>query len=323
MKAIVNTGPGRLEMRDLPLPEPGPGQVRIKTAACSVCVTDLLMISGWQRTGFPAIPGHEWSGRVDAAGLGVAGGVVGQRCVAENVVRDGGEVGFEYPGGYAEYFLTEAANVLPLPEGMCAAEAALIEPLAVCLRGLRRHRLEDANSAVIFGDGPIGLLFLMLLVRAGVRHIVLAGGRPDRLALAKRLGAHATVNYHAAGNTLTTAVEQALGGKCANILETSGSGRAFETAFAVAGRGAKVLVLGDYGEGRASFPWNTVLHHELELIGSNASAGAWPEAVQLAVQGHLPLAQLVSHRFPVSRFAEAMELVKGRAAGVVKVVMEW
>ena len=59
MKAIVNFGPGQLEMRELPLPKPGPGQVRIKTAACGVCVTDLLMIAGWQRTGFPAIPGHE------------------------------------------------------------------------------------------------------------------------------------------------------------------------------------------------------------------------------------------------------------------------
>lgn len=323
MKAIVNFGPGQLEMRELPLPKPGPGQVRIKTAACGVCVTDLLMIAGWQRTGFPAIPGHEWSGRVDAAGAGVPTDLVGRRCVAENVLADGGEVGFEHSGGYAGYFLTEAANVFPLPESMPAAEAALIEPLAVCVRGMRRMRLEDTRSAVVFGDGPIGLLFLTLLVRAGVQRIVLAGGRANRLALARELGAHATVDYHAVGNDLTAAVAQAVGGKPANILETSGSDKAFETAFTVAGQGAKLLVLGDYGPGRADFPWNTLLHHELELIGSNASAGAWPEAVQLASQGELPLARLVSHRLPAARFAEAVSLVKGRADGVVKVVMEW
>ena len=323
MKAIVNTGPGRLELRELPMPEPGPDQVRIKTAACGVCVTDLAMIAGWQRTGFPAVPGHEWSGRVDAVGSGVSADLVGRRCVAENVLRDGGEVGFEHPGGYAEYFLTEAANVLPLPEDMAAAEAALIEPLAVCLRGMRRLRLEDKSSAVVFGDGPIGLLFVMLLCRAGVKCVAVAGGRPSRLALAKSLGAHATVDYHAAGSNLTAAVREAVGGRSANILETSGASQAFDTGFALAARGAKVLVLGDYGTSRASFPWNAILHRELELIGSNASAGAWPDAVRLATSGELQLAKLVSHHFPASCFVEAVDLVKGRTDGVVKVVMEW
>ena len=68
MKAIVNTAPGQLEFQELPLPEPGAGQVRIRTGACAICATDLVMIAGWDRTGFPAIPGHEWAGTVDAAG---------------------------------------------------------------------------------------------------------------------------------------------------------------------------------------------------------------------------------------------------------------
>ena len=66
MKAIVHVAPGRLEWQDWPLPQPGPGQARIRTLACGICATDLEMIAGWNRTGFPAIPGHEWSGVVDA-----------------------------------------------------------------------------------------------------------------------------------------------------------------------------------------------------------------------------------------------------------------
>ena len=323
MKAIVNTGPGRLELRDLPLPEPGPGQIRIRTAACGVCVTDLQMIAGWTRTGFPAVPGHEWSGWVDACGPDVSRNLVGRRCVAENVMRNGGEVGFEHPGGYAQYLVTEAANVLPLPDNMPAAEAALIEPLAVCVRGVRRLRVEEKRPAVVFGDGPIGLLFVMLLQRAGVERVVLAGGRPGRLALAKSVGAQTTVNYHDEGNGLAAAVRDALGGQAVYAVETSGAAKAFGAVFDAAARGAQVLVLGDYGEGRADFPWNTILHRELELIGSNASAGAWPEAVKLATQGDLPLGRLVSHRLPAERFGEAMDLVRSRADGVIKVVMEW
>ena len=71
MKAIVNTAPGRLEWKDLRLPKPRPGEVRVRTGACGICATDLAMIAGWKRTGFPSIPGHEWSGTVEAVGRGV------------------------------------------------------------------------------------------------------------------------------------------------------------------------------------------------------------------------------------------------------------
>jgi len=82
MHAIVNTGPGKLEWQTLPTPEPAAGQVRIRTAACGICATDLQMIAGWERTKFPSIPGHEWSGVVDAIGSGVDVSLVGKPCVA-------------------------------------------------------------------------------------------------------------------------------------------------------------------------------------------------------------------------------------------------
>src|ERR1039458_955422 len=100
MNAIVNTGPGCLEWKVWPTPEPGPGQLRVRTAACGICATDLEMVAGWTRTGFPSIPGHEWAGVVDTVGRGVDGALAGKPCVAENVLTDGGEVGFEHPGGY-------------------------------------------------------------------------------------------------------------------------------------------------------------------------------------------------------------------------------
>jgi threonine dehydrogenase-like Zn-dependent dehydrogenase len=80
-------------------------------------------------------------------------------------------------------------------------------------------------------------------------------------------------------------------------------------------------LIGDYGDGRADFPWNTLLHHELELIGSNASAGAWTRAVELAVTGKLPLERLISRRLPMASGVECVELVR-RSRDLVKVVME-
>jgi len=323
MKAIVSTGPGQLAWRDWPLPQPGAGQVRIRTGACAMCATDLQMIAGWQRTGFPSIPGHEWSGTVDAVGAGVDPGLAGRRCVAENVLADGGEVGFEHPGGYAAYLLTEARNVQVLPPDFPLTAAALIEPLAVSVRGMGRLRLEDKGRALVFGDGPIGLLTLMLLRRAGVEDVLLVGGRSQRLALARELGAKQVLNYHEASGDLAAAVRQAGGGQFPNVVEASGSAAAIQAGLDTVTRCGRILVLGDYHGARAGFAWNHLLLQEIELIGSNASAGAWPEAVRLATEGQLPLARLVTHRLPAARFAEGVELMRSHQADVVKVVLEW
>jgi len=323
MKAIVNTVSGQLQWRDLPTPEPGPGQVRVRTVACGICATDLHMIAGWKRTGFPAIPGHEWAGVVDAVGPGGNACLLTQPCVAENVLTDGGEVGFEHPGGYGQYLLTEERNVYPLPRDFPLWTAAIIEPLAVCVRGFRRLRLEDRSSAVIMGDGSIGLLMLLLLRAEKVEQITVVGGRTYRLAAARELGASLTLDHRELGDDPATTIRREAGTRFANVIEASGSAAAMQVALEVPRVGGKVLVMGDYGVARADLAWNHLLHREVELIGTNASADSWPEAVRLAVQRTVPLAKLISHRLPAERFAEAVELVRGRQPDVIKVILEW
>ncbi len=323
MRAIVNSGPNRLEMLELPLPQPGPGQVRIRTGACAICATDLLMFPGWERTAFPTIPGHEWSGTVEAAGEGVNPGWVGQRCVAENFLPGGGEVGFEHPGGYGEYFLTEAANLYPLPADFPFTQAALVEPLSVCLRAFKRLRLEDQPRVLILGDGPIGLLLLMLARHAGMEQVFVVGGRAGRLQLAEELGARQTLNFHAIAEDLPAGVLKAAGQPFPIVIEASGSSLAVQSSLHLVGECGKILVLGDYGESRANFAWNHLLHQQIELIGSNAGAGAWGEAVRLAVEGALPLEKLITHTFPADQFAEAVALAQSQREEVVKIVLEW
>lgn len=322
MKAIVNTAPGCMEWREWPKPEPGPGQVRIRCTACGICATDLEMLAGWERTGFPAIPGHEWTGVVDALGPGVSGLSLQSACVAENVLADGGEVGFEHPGGYSEYFVTDACGVHSLPPDYPAAAATLIEPLAVCVRALRRLRLENPGAMLILGDGPIGLLMLLLAQQAGVKKVTLVGGRTSRLQAARNLGATRTVNYHDLGAADNRELVQALAGPYPNIVECSGSPGALTTALALAGKQGKILVIGDYAAARAEFAWNTLLHRELELIGSNASAGAWAEAVELALVLRPSLETMITAVYAARHFAEALEAVQtGRDH--IKVVLSW
>ncbi len=322
MKAIVNTAPNQLAMLDYLLPEPKAGQVRIRSAAVGICATDLEMIAGWERTTPPNIPGHEWAGVIDSVGAGVDAALIGRRCVAENVLTDGGEVGFEHSGAYGEYFLTEAANIHMLPDDFPLTSAALIEPLAVVTRALKRLRLTSNPKVLISGDGPIGLMSLIWLRHAGIEEIVIVGGREGRLSLAQSLGTSATFNFTQLGENLVPTIQQ-FGSNFPVIVEASGSANALEAAFQLISKEGQLLLIGDYRDTRANFRWNAVLHRELSIMGSNASAGAWSEAVHLAVDEKLPLERLISHTFPTIQFEEAFALVRSQHEDVVKVVLEW
>ena len=292
--------------------------VRVRTAFCGICATDLEMIAGWERTGFPSVPGHEWSGMIDAAGPGVDDRLIGTHCVAENVLAGGGEVGFEAPGGYGEYLLVDANNLYFLPPDFPLQLAALVEPLAVCVRAVERLRIENRRNALVFGDGAIGLLMALLLKRESVEQITLVGRRPFRMELARQLGVGRVVNYQ--DPSIVTELQKT---GYANIVEASGSPQALNTAFTIAPHGAHLLVMGDYGAALAGFTWNDLLHGEIELIGSNASSGMWKKAVDLALSGDLPLGRLATHRFSLDRFTEAFALAHDPNSPAVRVLLDW
>ena len=323
MRAIVLTATNTLDFCEVLTPIAGPGEALIKTAAFGICATDLEMIAGDPRVKLPAILGHEWSGIAAEVGEGVDHSLVGMRCVAENIRRDGGEVGFEHPGAYGEYFVTDAANVHSLPEQVPFVPGVLLEPLAVCLRGVRRLQATSQDNALIFGDGPIGLLSVALLKHCGYRDIWLAGGRTHRLGMAEELGASRAINYHTIQDDLGESILREHGSRFNNVIEASGSGKAMQASLDVAGKDGHILVIGDYGKARADFRWNQILHYELHIIGSNASQYAWEEAVQLAGEGKIPLEKLVTHRFSASDYQKGFEIINGRDPSVIKVVVEW
>jgi 2-desacetyl-2-hydroxyethyl bacteriochlorophyllide A dehydrogenase len=320
MKVLSNTAPDVLEMQTLPMPEPGSGWVRIRTRCVGICSTDLKMIAGWDRTGFPAIPGHEWAGIVDFAGDDVNPDLVGRLCVADNILPDGGEVGFEHPGGYAEYFLTRAENIYCLPDYFPPHHAALIEPIAVCLHALSRLEIDHNQPILIFGDGPIGLLLLAIVRKLGVEKVCLVGGLPNRLAVAQELGAQKVFNYFQTNSNFYTSLRDY---QFPTIVEASGASSALELAFDLTPRRGCILILGDYEDARANFFWNDLLHREIEIVGSNASAGAWQSAVQMAVNGNLPLDRIITHQIPYYSYADAIETADKRKSECIKVMMEW
>jgi threonine dehydrogenase-like Zn-dependent dehydrogenase len=351
MRAIQAHSSDTVRLVEMPKPIPAPGQVRIRTAHCGICATDISIIHGSDRVAFPFVPGHEWSGRVDAAGRSGDEYLVGTRCVGSNILSDGLEVGFEYPGGYGEYFLTDASNVHVLPDSLDLLTSILIEPLAVCVRGFHRLKPEPDSPILIFGDGPIGLLMITLLRAYGYNSIVIIGGRSHRLAAARSLGANLTLSYHdshtknladyitqeitshenPAGKDTPTA-RNADSRIVKNrksfpaIIEATGTPEAIRALWPLSGHDSRVLLMGDYQNVTEPVEWQMMLHKEISLIPSNASEGGWHEAIRVAEDMKDLIHPIISHLYD----AQSEETVQAglfatRSAthGLIKAAFVW
>ena len=215
MRALVCES-GALEVRDLPAPTPGKGQVVLDVVACGICGSDLharhhgddmadaAAAAGYDhfmRSGEAVVMGHEFSGVVSAAGKG-ARTREGTTVVAMPIVRGVGRgAGVHFtglstlaPGGYAEQVLVQDPLAFAVPNGLPATTAALTEPMAVALHAVRRGQVAKGQVAIVIGCGPIGLGVIAMLKAQGVRRVVAADFSPGRRALAERMGADVVVD---------------------------------------------------------------------------------------------------------------------------------
>ncbi len=206
LKAAVLTGQRQITIRDIPKPEPGPGEVVVKVEYAGICGSD---VHAYKSLIFPVgtILGHEFTGTIAAAGGSVKNLRVGQRVVARPAGICGecewcrrGELalcvhhlentpGLKVPGGFAEYVKLHDYQALPLPEAISFQEGAQLEPLAVCCRAVQTAPGRVGDSAVVFGAGPIGLLVLQLVRLSGARPVTVVEKSPARRRKAAELGA--------------------------------------------------------------------------------------------------------------------------------------
>ena len=218
MKAIVISGPGRADLRDV-APDPlGPGDVRIRLLATGICGTDVEIFDGTMpyftggMASYPVIPGHEWVGEVVEAGAAVTAFRPGDRVVGECSVgcmacatclagdyhrcAHRTETGIlNRNGGFAEEMTFPSLFLHHISPSVPVECAAMVEPAAVAFNGVRRAEVSPRDEVVVFGDGPIGLLVAMMASAFGAARITVVGGMPHRLALARTLGADAVVEY--------------------------------------------------------------------------------------------------------------------------------
>ena len=329
MKAAVLREAGRLGLERWPRPVIGAGEALLRLRGCGLCGSDIAKI-GAVGTKVPVVLGHEIVGDVVEIGVGVAGVAVGDRAVAAHHVpcgachfcRRGSEsmcAAFKAsnldPGGFAEYVRVPAENVrhamFRIPRHVSDEAASFVEPLACCLRAVRRARVEPGDTAAVVGLGSIGCLFVQLLHRAGAR-VIGVDLLAERVALAKRLGAEA------AGTPDSSAplVRDLSDGRGADHVVVTGGGAAVLPWAAAALRdGGGVHYFAGGGGDALPIPLDTLYKRELTVTATYSSSPAdLAAAFALIAGGEVSTEPLVSHRLPLDRVDEGVALMRRQAA---------
>jgi L-iditol 2-dehydrogenase len=332
MRAAVTTAPGVIRVEQCPRPAIGAGELLVRVRGCGLCGSDLAKLRAPARV--PAVLGHEVVGDVVGVGAGVDDFRSGDRvvvahhvpCLACHYCRRGSvsmcrrfKASNLDPGGFAEYVRVPPENVrhatFHVPPGVPDAVAAFTEPLACCLRAVRRSGLGPGDTALVVGLGAIGGLILQLLGRAGARVVgtdLLAGRRE----LARALGASAAVEPAEAGGALR---ELTAGRGADAVILTVGAPAIVREALGWTRDGGQVHLF--VGEGEGALPVGEIYHRELTLTATySASPADLAEAFELVVTGAIRVAELCSHRLPLERLADAARLMEQREA--LKVYVE-
>jgi len=314
MRAAVLVGPRRVELDDVPLPEAGAGQVRIRLEGCGICGSNLPPWEGrpWFAYPFPAgAPGHEGWGTVDATGPGVGGLAEGDR-----VACLGG-------AGFAELEVAAADTVVKLPRALDGA-AFPGEPLACAVNVFRRSGIAAGQAVAVVGIGFLGALVTRLAANAGAR-VVAVGRRPFALDLARRMGAAEAVALSDLATTVDR-VQAACGGPVDVAVEAVGAQLPLDVAGALVRERGRLVIAGYHQDGARAVDMQSWNWRGIDVVNAHERDPAvYVEGMRLAVEavatGRLDPSPLYTHRFPLERIGDAFETMGARPDGFMKALV--
>ncbi len=332
-------GVGNIEVLEVPEPIAGPGQVVIEVRAAGICGTDLHIYLDEFATTPPVTIGHELAGTVVEVGAGVTGWQPGDRVTSEtyfhtcghciqcrrgrpNLCAERRSIGSKEDGAFARYLLVPARNLHRVPDGLELDSAALTEPLACVVHGvIDTAQVRAGDRVVIAGPGPIGLLALQVALAAGARVVVLGTDvDQQRLHYAKKLGATATLNVQQTADIGRAAAELLDAPGADLVIECSGAAPAASTLLGLVQPGGRYAQVGLYGR-PVALDLDVVCYKELSVTGSNATVPtAWPRALRLLADGRVDASTLITHRFALRDWEQALETVKSKSG--VKVLLD-
>jgi D-arabinose 1-dehydrogenase-like Zn-dependent alcohol dehydrogenase len=306
------------EIVEREIPQPGPGQVRIKVEACGICHSDSLTKNGlYPGIQYPRVPGHEISGVVDAVGTGVAPWKTGQRvgvgwhgahcficdpCRRGEFIlcRNGKVTGIHFDGGYGEYVVVPAEAIAAMPDGISADEAAPLLCAGITVfNSMRNSGTRSGDLVAVQGIGGLGHLGVQYARQMGF-HTVAIGRGGDKEPLAKKLGAHAYID---SGSVDPVAEVKKMGG-ARLILATAPDAKSISSMVGALAEKGKLLVVG--------VPHDPISVNVMQIVGGKLDAQGWPSGSSIDSEDTLRFSVLTGVRpmiekYPLEKVNEAYE----------------
>ena len=346
MRAAVYKGDSVVDVEQIPTPEIGPGELLVRVEACGVCHTDLKKIE-YNLLAPPRIYGHETAGVVARVGRGVRQFKPGERVIVFHHIpcsncfycrkklyaqcpvykRVGVTAGYEPAGGGFSQFVRVMdwiveRGVEKIPQGVSFECASFVEPVNTCLKAVVQCAPVAGETALILGQGPIGLMFTMLVRRSGVR-LVTTETIPSRRELSLRCGADVALDPRT-DNVAETVASLTEGRGADLVIVAVSAPRLAEQAVAWTRPGARILLFAQTSEAeRIELSGASVCVGERTIFGSySASVDLQKESARLVFTGELPVELLVSHRLPLAKIRSAFDLALHPDPRSLKIILE-
>ena len=340
MRAAVISGKGTVELKELPSPNIAPSEILVHMRACGICGTDLEKIHGENIT--PPILGHEVAGDVEQTGEEVQDFRKGDRVLVHHHVscrncfycKNGLETLCDAypksnldPCGFAEYFrvpetLTKGGTVYRLPGSMSYEEGSQVEPIACCIRALRKTGVKAGSSVAVFGVGPVGLTHVQLLKMQGATPIFAVDVLENRREVSTKLGADISLDPTSENVHETISLKTSGLGVDYAIVAT-GNLKAIEEAIRSTRKGGQVVLFGAPSRGaQLSVDVSRLFLQEIAVQSSySTSETEMRIALDLIEKHRLNPSKIITHRLPLTQTVEAFRLAE-KGKDVVKVVVE-
>lgn len=336
MKAAALASPRTFEMREMDVPEPGPGEALIRVRSVGVCGSDLHFFRGEFPTPPGFILGHECSGEIAKLGEGVRGFAEGDKvalelftvCLTCVQCRSGNyhlcpsrkANGLNVPGGLREYMTVPSYAMYKLPPEVDCELGALVEPLAVDVHGLRIVDLKFGEKVAVLGAGTIGLLTIAAAKAMGASFVAATARHPQQKAMAAAVGADAVYDPAPEGIAKMSAD---LGGADVVVETVGGHANTLADAMQVVGVGGRISVLGAFTQPVSIHPIMFFMK-EVRIFGSNCYGrpgriSDYEMAIEIMRRNADTLRPLITHRFPLDKVAEAYAAADDKASGAIKV----
>jgi L-iditol 2-dehydrogenase len=341
MKAMVLSAYGRLELTEMPAPEPGVGEVLVHVEACGICGSDVHGMDGSTGRRIPPIVmGHEAAGTIAAVGAGVTAYAVGERVTFDSTIYcstcefcQRGEINlcnnreiigvscdeFRRHGAFAEFVALPERVLYRLPADFEFSDAAMLEAVSVGLHGVKVLELAGRETVLVIGAGMIGLLALQAAKALGAGRTICADVDATRLEMAKRMGADEAVC--ASGDALVAAVRELTAGRGVDaVIEAVGHAKTILAAIDAVRKGGRISLVGNLAQ-ELPLPLQKIVVRQIRLQGSCASSGEYPLAIELIAAGKIQVKPLITAIAPLEEGPAWFERLYNHEPNLMKVIL--